>query len=256
MAVVFRSFRSLKSLTSPRRSARADFALGLVLSFVAGALNAGGFLAVGRYTSHMTGMVSSTADNLVLGEVALAGAAVVSIFSFMLGSMCSSVLVNFAVRHKRRRIYSAPLLLETVLLLVFGLVGARLEDKAFLTVSLTTMLLCFIMGLQNALITRVSNAVIRTTHVTGMVTDIGIELGQLFYWNFNSTHAARILANRHHLRVLLGLVLSFFVGGLVGAMGFKYAGYVATVPLAILLVVIAIAPFAGAMPRWNRVEAP
>lgn len=251
MAVVFKSVRSLKSLTAPRRTSENNLSLGLVLASVAGALNAGGFLAVGRYTSHMTGLVSSAADSFVLGDVVVAVAAMVSICFFMLGAMGTSVIVSFSVRHKRRRIYSAPLLIEAALLLLFGLLGSQWEEKELLTVSLTTMLLCFIMGLQNALITKISNSVIRTTHVTGMVTDIGIELGQLFYWNFNSTHATRITANRRHLRVLSSLVLCFFCGGLLGAWAFSRYGYVATVPLAVVLVVIAIAPFAGAMPRWN-----
>ncbi len=251
MAVMFRYVRSLKNLTAPKRRVGADLYLGLLLSFVAGALNAGGFLAVGRYTSHMTGLVSSAADSLVLQDYALAIAALVSIFCFMFGCALTSLMVSFSIRHHRRRIYSAPLLLETGLLLLFGLVGSLLEQKALWTVSLTTMLLCFIMGLQNALITKISNAVIRTTHITGMVTDIGIELGQLFYWNFRSTHQTRIMANRRHLRVLASLVMSFFTGGLAGALGFKYMGYIATVPLAAVLVVIALAPFAGSMPRWN-----
>jgi len=56
-----------RRLTGRRRSADANRHLGLVLAFIAGAINAGGFLAVQQYTSHMTGIVSSMADNLVLG---------------------------------------------------------------------------------------------------------------------------------------------------------------------------------------------
>lgn len=252
MAVLFRSVRTLKSLTAPRRSSGADLSLGLLLAFVAGSLNAGGFLAVGRYTSHMTGMVSTAADQLVLGDLALAIAAILSIASFLAGAILTSFLVSFAIRHHRRRIYSAPLVLETVLLLLFGVIGARLETNTLWTLSLTTMLLCFIMGLQNALITKISNATIRTTHVTGVVTDIGIELGQLIYWNINSTHATRILANRRHLSILLSLLLCFFGGGIIGAFAFQFMGYTATIPLAVLLLVIAYAPFYGALPHWNR----
>lgn len=252
MVVVNRSVGKLKALTAPRRTQGADLTLGLLLAFVAGALNAGGFLAVGRYTSHMTGLVSSAADSIVLGELAFAVASIVSILFFLLGAVFTSVMVSFSVRHKRRRIYSAPVLIEATLLLLFGLVGSQLHEKALWTVSLTTMLLCFIMGLQNALITKISNARIRTTHVTGVITDLGIELGQLLYWNMKSTHTLRISANRKYLRVLTSLVLCFFVGGLAGAMGFQRLGYVATVPLAALLVVIAGAPFAGDMPHWNR----
>lgn len=67
------------------------------------------------------------------------------------------------------------------MLLLFGLVGNRLQQHELITVSLTAILLCYVMGLQNALITKISHAEIRTTHVTGLVTDLGIEMGKLIY---------------------------------------------------------------------------
>lgn len=53
-----------RRLTGPQRSAQANRHLGYTLAFVAGASNAGGFLAVHQYTSHMTGIVASAADSL------------------------------------------------------------------------------------------------------------------------------------------------------------------------------------------------
>ena len=73
-------------------------------------------------------------------------------------------------------------MLEAVLLLCFGLLGSNLERHRLLFVPVTVVLLCFVMGLQNAIITKISRAEIRTTHVTGLVTDMGIELGKLIYW--------------------------------------------------------------------------
>lgn len=74
IASMFASF--FHSLTTRVRTRRANRRLGAVLAFVAGAVNAGGFLAVQRYTSHMTGIVSGIADDLVLGQAALAMAGV------------------------------------------------------------------------------------------------------------------------------------------------------------------------------------
>lgn len=65
-------FAPIRGFTSVHRTPQADLKLGTVLAFVAGAANAGGFLAVGQYTSHMTGMLSSVADNVVLGQFTLA----------------------------------------------------------------------------------------------------------------------------------------------------------------------------------------
>ena len=234
----------LASLTASERTARANLHLGTSLAFVAGALNAVGFLAIGQYTSHMTGMLSSAADFLVLGNVAVVVTAFLSVLSFVLGAMTTAVMVNYARRNSARNVYMMPLLTEAMLLLVFGLMGANLQTREFVDMSLTAILLCYVMGLQNALVTKISNAEIRTTHVTGLVTDIGIELGKLFYWNrqTDTPHDLFVVANRTKLRVHLSLVASFFVGGVLGAFGFKTVGFSATIPLAIGLVIMSSAP--------------
>ena len=170
-------------LTTKVRTRRANRQLGGLLAFVAGAVNAGGFLAVQRYTSHMTGIVSAIADDLVLGEVALAMAGLSSLLAFVAGAATTAVLINWARRRQLHGEYALSLMVEAGLLLVFGLLGAKLELFVGVFVPSTVLLLCFIMGLQNAIVTKISKAEIRTTHMTGVVTDLGIELGRLFYWN-------------------------------------------------------------------------
>lgn len=241
----------LAALTATVRTQRANLHLGIALAVVAGALNAGGFLAIGQYTSHMTGIVSSAADDLVLGKVAHAIAGLLSLAAFVLGAVTTALMVNFARRSRptSNLTYTAPLLLEAALLLVFGLVGASLKTHEFISVSLTAILLCYVMGLQNALVTKISNAEIRTTHITGLVTDLGIELGRLIYWNRTGQAVAPLVrANRMKLRVLGSLIAAFALGGVIGALGFKYVGYVSTVPLAVMLVLVSVAPFFRKVP--------
>ena len=91
--------------------------------------------------------------------------------------MCSTLMINFSRRRRLHSQYAPALALEAGLLLLFGILGAQLMSVPGFFVPLTVVLLCFIMGLQNAIITKLSNAEVRTTHITGMVTDIGIELG-------------------------------------------------------------------------------
>ncbi len=233
----------VRGLTSRDRTQRANHHLGLALAFVAGATNAGGYLAVQQYTSHMTGIVSAMADNIVLGQRDLVLAGAGGVATFVLGAACSAVMINFGRRNDLQSEYAAPLLLEAGLLLGFGLLGSRLADVQGLFVPATVMLLCFIMGLQNAMISKLSNAEIRTTHVTGMITDIGIELGKSVYWNRRVASARPpVVADRRRLATLAGLVASFFVGGIAGAAGFKQVGTLATLPLATILVALAVLP--------------
>ena len=232
-----------RSLTRHDRTPGANRHLGVALAFVAGAINAGGFLAVREYTSHMTGIVSSAADHLVRGQIDMVLAAVGALLSFVLGAACTAILVNVVRRHGLQSGYALPLVLEAVLLLIFGILGARLADIDALFIPLTVMLLCFMMGLQNAVITKVSHAEIRTTHMTGIVTDIGIELGKLAYWNSDSgVRLPKVTANLGRLALMLALLGAFCIGGVVGAVGFKHLGYLSTIPLAVFLCVLGIVP--------------
>ncbi len=239
-----------RRLTGKNRSREANKQLGYVLAFVAGATNAGGFLAVQQYTSHMTGIVSAMADQLALGAVDLALAGFGALLAFLCGAASSAVMVNFSRRRKLHSEFAFPLLIEAGLLLCFGLLGARMAHVGGLVVPLTVMLLCFMMGLQNAVITKLSNAEIRTTHITGIITDLGIELGKLCYWNRSPVeHRPPVRADGERLRVLATLAFAFFFGGLAGAFGFKTIGYMATVPLALTLMALVIVPIADDLNR-------
>jgi uncharacterized membrane protein YoaK (UPF0700 family) len=234
----------LRRLTGKERTTESNRQLGLSLAFVAGAANAGGFLAVHQYTSHMTGIVSSMADDLALGSILPALAGLGALLSFIAGAACSAILINWARNRQLQSEYAMSLMLEAALLLCFGFLGGNLALHMGLFVPVTVMLLCFIMGLQNAIITKLSKAEIRTTHVTGLVTDIGIELGKLFYWNRvdDKSTKFRVIANRQKLRLLLMLLLMFFAGGVIGAVGFKRIGFLSTIPLAIILMLLAAVP--------------
>ena len=239
----------LRGWTTVQRTAQNNLRLGMTLCFVAGATNAGGFLAVGQYTSHMTGVLSSVADNLVLGQFTLAFAGLAAFAAFVGGAMTTAWMVNWGLRRKLQSAYGRPLLLEAALLLVFGLFGTGINVWAGLFAPLTVLLLCYLMGLQNAVITKISHAEIRTTHITGLATDMGIELGKLVYINRMSRDNP-VVADRHKLGIHIKLIGSFFVGGVAGAIGFKTLGFIATVPLSLFLLILVLRPVLNDAKNW------
>jgi len=234
----------LTNLTSKERSEATDRHLAFYLTFVAGAANAGGFMAVRQYTSHMSGIVSAIADNIALGNVALVAASLAALFSFVAGAATSAILINWGRRLELQAEYALPLLVEALLLAGFAAIGALIGLREEVAVPVTVMLLCFIMGLQNAIITKLSGARIRTTHVTGLVTDAGIEIGKLLYWNRSQAGNDRALvrADRNKLRLLASLIALFLVGGVCGAIVFDACGVAAALFLAVPLVAIASLP--------------
>ena len=78
-------------------------------------------------------------------------------------------------------------------------------------------MLLFAMGLQNSFVTKISNAVVRTTHLTGLFTDLGIDLSLLFFPK-SDTIKAKLKSN---IKLRIYIILFFFAGGLMG--GFFYS---------------------------------
>ena len=88
----------LRRLTGKERSERTDRHLARFLTFIAGAANAGGFLAVQQYTSHMSGIVSSMADHVALGNIGLALSGLGALLSFVAGAVCSAAISHVTKR--------------------------------------------------------------------------------------------------------------------------------------------------------------
>jgi uncharacterized membrane protein YoaK (UPF0700 family) len=231
--------RRLRTLAGADRNPRRNQYLAALLALIAGLLNSVGFVAVSVYTSHMTGLTASVADHLVLGSFSLVWVGLEAIGSFVLGAMACALLFNWGRRRGLDGRYANVLVFEALLILAFGGLADRLvwEHRNHVFVAV----LCFTMGLQNAIITKISAAQIRTTHVTGMVTDIGIELGKLVYRNRRQGEPP-VRADLGKLGMLAALVALFFVGGMLGAAGYLAVGFPVLIGPALLLLLVASPP--------------
>ncbi|BBL26462.1 MULTISPECIES: YoaK family protein [Comamonas] len=250
--------RNLIHLTNRHRTPGTNLTLGLVLAFTAGAINAGGFLVLHMYTSHMTGFASQLADALVLDNHRLLLNALGAILAFMAGAATCAVLVNWSRQRHLHSVYALPLMLEALLLFPFGLMGAAtLRWNTPFAVPLTVLLLSFMMGLQNAVGSKTSGGSMRTTHMTGNITDLGMELGKLLLWQRRASASAQPVP--HHwprMKASAGLLAMFVLGGMAGALGFQHLGFVCVVPLAALLLALAVPPLLRDLPRSRQRHGP
>jgi uncharacterized membrane protein YoaK (UPF0700 family) len=213
------------------RTANIDLALAGLLSSVAGALNAVGFLIAGSFTANMTGNISAFADTLADGAVVISLSFAGLVVAFIFGAGMAALAIQAGERKKIRSIYALAIAAEAVVLLLLSaaLVLAPLGmHETFLVV-----ILSFVMGLQNAVTTMISRARVRTTHVSGMATDIGIELAALVGGDASRQDALPKLS-------LHSLTLACFaVGGVCGAVLFGFVGYWLFVIAAAILLLIA-----------------
>lgn len=191
-----------------------------VLALIAGLVNSIGLLGFKHQSvSHLSGTAtlfgtgiinSSFSDVIHLGLVLL---------SFLFGSVISGYFIRSGSLQLGRN-YSGLLLLESLLL--FGSIYFLSENISF-----GHYLASAACGLQNALATTYSGAVIRTTHVTGIFTDLGIMLG--------SKLRGEYFDKRKALLFLL-IIGGFIIGGSLGAYLFSFLKFYAlTVPASICL---------------------
>lgn len=199
-----------------------------LLSFIAGIVNVVGFLAVARLTTNVTGHFAYFVEEIFKWQLWNGFIYFLYILFFFLGSFFSNLIVEFASRKKDANVYSIPVLIETGILLSVGIFGHELVSNYPEALAYT---LLFAMGMQNSLVTSISNATVRTTHLTGLFTDLGIELSQLFF--YEHPHQKRKLLVSIKLR--LTIIGSFFIGGIVGGIGYSNIGLITLSAAACLL---------------------
>lgn len=181
----------------------------------AGAVNVIGLFAAGTLSGNVTGYATRLGEHLSVGSSELALQVALYMGSFWLGSFsCTSIFAYMEYHYNlRARSYQIPLHIEILLLLGIWL----MESNAMIANPMyVSCLLLFSMGLQNALVTNVSGAVVRTTHVSGTLTDIGISMSYiLFHPRMRHDHK-----QRKKLLLLLSILGAFILGGGIG--GYLY----------------------------------
>lgn len=199
------------------RNGVIDISLAAILSSIAGALNAVGFLIAGSFTANMTGNISALADEFAQGALWSGLAFLVLVVAFICGAATAAVLINFGERRRIRSIYAVAIMFEGVVILALGATLAAWNGAA--GHGLLVGVLSYVMGLQNAVTSMISRSRVRTTHVSGMATDIGIEAATLL----GSPEARSSVLPK--LRLHGATLIAFAGGGVAGAVLFGHVGY-------------------------------
>ena len=162
-----------------KRTLSHNLRIASLLSFVAGVVNVAGFLAVQKLTTNVTGHFAFFVDEVFKQNFWQALHYFIFILFFFLGSFFSNLSIELISKVNERLIYRIPIIIESIILISVAIFGQELISES---PNLLAYSLLFAMGLQNSLVTTISNATVRTTHLTGLFTDLGIELSQLFFY--------------------------------------------------------------------------
>lgn len=198
------------------RSFMQNLRLAVLLSFVGGIVNVCGFLALKLMTTNVTGYLSHFAQEVLVFNKTAILKTVLLLVSFFLGSFVSHVILQLQKLFWNKVYFTVPLILEA---LILGAVAYLEGDILSQYPMKIAYVLLFAMGLQNSLVTFISKAVVRTTHITGIVTDLGIETARLLF-SLGRATMRRVLFS--HIGLKLAIVFSFGLGGIVSAYCFQY----------------------------------
>lgn len=225
------------------------------LAFQAGFVNTGGFLACARFVSHMTGFSTQVGISFSQHDYLMALEMLSAPASFVLGAVFSALAIDRPVvlgqkPHYLVVMFGILLLYSTITAAgVLGFFGPFGEELLYGRDFLLMSLLCFICGLQNACFSSLTRGQIRTTHLTGIMTDIGIAFVKIFYLPPKGREVV-VLRRLNYVRMLT--VLSFSLGATVSALMFGRLGYVAFAVLMVTSGALFIAMYFSARTREKR----
>lgn len=182
--------------------------LAVLLSFVAGIVNITGVLALKTLTTNVTGHFAYFAEEIMRQDSTAAITFLVLTLFFLLGAFTSNFISEWVAKTNSSLSYVVPIALEITLLIAVAFFGST-SDLSSLEGKTIAFTMLFAMGIQNSLVTKISQSTVRTTHLTGLFTDLGIELSQLFF--YKKPEENKKLKTNIYLR--FSIISSFFAGG-------------------------------------------
>lgn len=178
------------------------------LACVAGMVNAVGFLGFEHQAvTHLTGTTTLFGIAVAGGDTESTLELLAMLGAFVAGAALAGIIIQDSTVQLGRR-YGVALAIESALLFAAVPLFARHALAGMVCAAMA-------IGLQNAMATTYSGAIVRTSHVSGMFTDLGIGIG----------HALRGLPlQRRRLQLCALIIASFAAGAIAGAFGFARMG--------------------------------
>ncbi|MBX7232561.1 MAG: DUF1275 domain-containing protein [Bdellovibrionales bacterium] len=207
---------------------RSNIAIWMSMAFQGGLLNIGGFMACHRFVSHVTGFATFFGYELNQTDKSQASGMLLVPLFFLFGAMLSGWLVDLRLKlNKKPKYYVTFGIIFFLTLAVFtlgtwgafGEFGAPfLPERDFALLAL----LCLVCGIQNGTITTVSKSVVRTTHLTGITTDLGIGIVRFL----NRDRLKNTLPDEGRANLMrLGIIGFYVLGSVVGGFVFSHFMY-------------------------------
>jgi uncharacterized membrane protein YoaK (UPF0700 family) len=206
---------------STSRTLNDNIVLGSLTSFTAGMVNVASFMIFFSFTSNVTGYYAILAAEIAKGNVYQVAVVFIWIFLFMLGSFTSNLIIINVGKRKTYLAHALPVFLELICIASVGIYGDYFYQETLSETEVMLALLLYAMGIQNGFTASISNFAVKTTHLTGTTTDLGILFSMFTQKVYRQTKTLRDKAK------LLSYIVCFYISGAITAgfinthLGFK-----------------------------------
>ncbi|MFY9308479.1 MAG: YoaK family protein [Bacteroidia bacterium] len=204
---------------SSSRSLADNIKLGSLTAFSAGMVNVASLIVLFAFTSNVTGHFAILAEEIARGNWHQALIVFGWIFMFFFGNFTSNnIIIN--IKHNTYLSHSIPLILEIVCLVSVGIYGEYHYRETLTETELLAGVLLFAMGLQNGLTASISNFAVKTTHLTGLTTDLGIIASMLTHKEFRKNKDLKDKA-----KLLIFIAVFYLTGGIISGCIYLQIGF-------------------------------
>jgi uncharacterized membrane protein YoaK (UPF0700 family) len=198
---------------SNSRSLKDNIRLGVLTAISAGMVNVASLIVFFAFTSNVTGHYAILAREIARGQWYQVAVVFSWILLFFLGAFLSNFIIINLNRKHTYVAHALPLVLELLCLLAVGTYGEYYYRETLTETEVLVALMLFAMGMQNGLTASISNFVVKTTHLTGLTTDLGILFSMFTQKEYRQD---RELVGK--ARLLSAVVVSYLSAGVLSAM--------------------------------------
>lgn len=194
-----------------QRSLKENLMLASSTAFVSGTINVAGVIAFLAFTSNITGHFASLAKHVVEKNTHQILVFFIWLSMFFLGAFAANYLVRSAQNESKYRAHARPIIIEIIVLFIVAFYGHHFYDETQTEREIIIGATIFSMGLQNGLVSNISGGLIKTSHLTGLFTDLGSDVAEWVH-----PRSAKTTAVKHKIYIRLTVLLFYFLGGIAG----------------------------------------
>ncbi len=218
---------------SNSRTLGDNIRLGTLTAFTAGTINIASLLIFLSFTSNVTGHYAVFAAEISKGNWSQVAVVGMWIFLFFFGSFTANFFVINFNKKSKYFAHAMPLILEIICLLAVGFYGQFYYQKTLEEAEYLVALMLFATGLQNGLTASISNFLVKTTHLTGTTTDLGILMSMFTHKKYRKN--PELIARA---KLLSSIMLAYVLGAVFSGFTYYYLEFSVFYVISLCLLIV------------------